>query len=562
MAEFENEQKEAAPLDSDNPYVASFETGRRYRVHWSYILLGPIIAAFIALAFTIFNILGSAIAAAFDLVEFFIGPVVDVVVFIVLFIPFLLEWCSTAYAFDERVFSSYSGVFTKWVIHVPYSRIQSINYHASIIQRIFGVCTVTLDCIGGSATRPVSVPYVKIKVAERMRTELAMRKAAVEAGKEASITFNPDVKAAFDNDPIAYEYKQSAGELLKTALTNDKPAIVAYIVLLLAIIALGVAMFFQAEFAEDISDIAILIAIVAMIVVWVFGLFPILSSYGGYRVRRRGSRIEVERGVLTHDYISIDIDRVQSIEVQQSSIRRPFKLCELTFGRIKTSAAPLDLSKLFGPKKRKAKKAEDVKGLVVHPCADIDRASEIFENLAPELTDCPHSEECKHLPKGALGRALLRECIIGNKALWVAVVFAALRALIGTFVVPKADMSIEHLALFGEFIDGSLILVIVLAALLTIVRLIGAFRWARRSGYTWNSRYLLLRNDGHSTTVIAIPRHKIQAGFSRSTFFQRRKSLATLEAVTAAGKRGTVASLRDVPAEDVDAYLEWLKPCH
>ena len=115
-------------------------------------------------------------------------------------------------------------------------------------------------------------------------------------------------------------------------------------------------------------------------------------------------------------------------------------------------------------------------------------------------------------------------------------------------------------AQYDAFMVGSLVIVIVLCAAVTVARGVGAVLWARHSGYAWNMRYLLLHNDGLSTAQSVVPRQKIQAGATRSNPFQRRLSLATLQAVTAAGTRATTVRLVDVPAEQCAAYLDWVKP--
>ena len=99
-----------------------------------------------------------------------------------------------------------------------------------------------------------------------------------------------------------------------------------------------------------------------------------------------------------------------------------------------------------------------------------------------------------------------------------------------------------------------------ICAVITVGKGVGAVLWARHSHYAWNRNYLLLHNDGLSTADSIIPRKKIQAGTTRSNPFQRRLSLVTLQAVTAAGTRSTVAKLVDVPAEAGAAYLDWIKP--
>ena len=570
MAEFEDEKKEASPSGLDNPYVAAFETGKTHRVLKSYMFLGPLTALGIVIVVSIISSLGKYVVKALDFLVNYTGPFADFIFFAILIVPFVLRWFAMSYAFEDLEFEFNSGVFTKKHTRVPYVRIQAISYHASPIQRIFRACTVTIDCAAGSGSKSVRIPYVKIKTAQRMRVELAMRKAAVEAGKEACVTYCPDVEAAFGNEPISYEYKLRKGELFKAALTNEKPVIVAIIVLFVAIIVVGVALLLRVDFIEGISALAMIVILAAVAIVWVGGLFPVLFAYGNCHVRRRGTRIEVERGVVVRDYVSIDISHVQSIEVNQTFVRRLFKNGELAFGRVSAPIIKFNLKKIFSlvlaflkSRRKKARKIQKVKGVVVHPCMKLDQVEEVLANLAPEFAGRPHREECKRLPSIALPRAIFRECFIVNRVLWFSVILVVVWIWIKQNIILDLYgllFTASDIAAVDEFEWQAFIVVCVVVGIAIIARLIGAILWARRSGYTWNDDYLLLWNDGLSTDLIAVPRRKIHAGLSASGFLQRQFSIATLTAFTIAGGRGATASLYDVSKEDVDVYLDWLRP--
>ena len=139
---------------------------------------------------------------------------------------------------------------------MPYQRIQSVDQHATLIQRIFGVCSVSIDTAGGAANKAVIVPYVQKTQAEELRRELFARKqyavavrngaapdAAVAAmasaagvpaqalHEGANVLDAPaeiwqDVRgvfggAAVDTGRVTYEYGMSNKELVFTGLSNN-----------------------------------------------------------------------------------------------------------------------------------------------------------------------------------------------------------------------------------------------------------------------------------------------------------------------------------------------------
>ena len=633
-------------MSGSNPFVATFQTGRHYKVHKSYVYVAPIVAVITVVFVTFFSGLQNWIELFFALQRGGIGfdllPAIGlgalglVVLIAVLVGLYALAWRNMSYVFDEREFSYYSGIITKRRVHVPYARVQSVNHRASVIQRLFGVCTVSIDSAGGSSNKAVRVPYLQLETAERLRAELFMRKAAVGVGMESSIVYMPQADSAsdegmqaqkdrvrsergqapvppgqavattalwtcpqcgkanaasfcgecgapqpkqampnaldtaaaslgewrglyggavmFGEEPVSYEFGLTNRELLLTTVSHDSPLVAALIVLFSLVVTFAFVLLAQDEVALTIAVFVLPIIVALTLFTWVLGLLAVLFSYGNFRTRRRGSRIEVERGLLARNFSGIDIARVQSIEVRQSFIRRIIGYCELSLGRIDTAAE----NNNNGNNNSKM----NTKGLVIHPFVKLDRVDEIIDGLAPELADRPRRADCAPLPKPAMRRAVLRRCIWYNWALWILLFIGVCWAIIGSFAVSGGIRfaSAASYAQYDRFMVGSLVIVAVLCAVITAARCVGAVLWARHSGYAWNKGYLLLYNDGLATSQSVVPRQKIQAGATRSNPFQRRLSLATLQAVTAAGTRSTTARLVDVPADACADYLDWVKP--
>lgn len=154
-------------------YTATFETGRPYRVHHSYIWLGPFMATwgvFAVLLMRNFRDLmqlydwiasGGGPGMLFTVLVALAGLAV---VYAVLVGIYALGYRNLSYVFDERELSVYSGIITKRRVHVPYQRVQSVNHRAGLMQRIFGLCTVSIDTAGGASNKAVRIPYVQLAV--------------------------------------------------------------------------------------------------------------------------------------------------------------------------------------------------------------------------------------------------------------------------------------------------------------------------------------------------------------------------------------------------------------
>jgi putative membrane protein len=281
--------------------------------------------------------------------------------------------------------------------------------------------------------------------------------------------------------------------------------------------------------------------------------------------------------MLSHDFTSMDADCVEYIEAAQSPLRRLTGSCTLSFGRTTFAGKEgffTKLKKLVIKKKKKKKAVEKAETLVIHPYAKLDHANEILDNLAPELAGRPHREECKPLPKVAFRRALIRECLVKNKVLWVCIaiivarwilnIFVISRMVSATFMLDLEDggpvLEISVLDIYYNLMQFVLIGAIVVGLITIVLKALTARRYAGKSGYVWNDDYLLLFDAGTPTHQTVIPRSKIQSGVSEVSWGQRKSSVATLQANTFTGSQSVVASLVDVTAEDTNAYLDWLKP--
>lgn len=590
----------------------------RHHVHHSYIWLGSIQAGaamfFVVLVSGFSGFVGAladgeTIGDDLPLLMLVIGAIVLGLVLIIGLVA-LFQWLSYKhlyYIIGPEEFNLYSGIFNKKRVHVPYQRIQSVDQRASLLQRVFGVCTVSIDTAGGSNNKAVQVPYVQKSQAEQLRTELFARKqyaTAVQEGmapQEAAVAVAAasgvvlpqagaagqaavagsagqaphnvldapaeiwtDVRGVFggsavDTGKVTYEYGLTNKELLFTGLSNNT----AFVLVILGI--LGGAAQFASQMAPVLTGmvdplvgqfmllsgqlfggnlVAAGVALVLVIaaVMWLLSIVGSAISFGGFRACRRDNRIEVERGLLQHQFQGVSVDRVQSVIVKQSFIRRLLGYCELSLGKIDAAAESSD-----------EQQKSLSQGLVVHPFVKMSRVPEILAGLVPEFAGVP--VESTPMAPVALRRALIRRGIIQGTGLWLAVIIAIGQLCSNAFIVPDGDGVI---ALFyintGAFIGYALCLV------LFVLDLVGAVLWFRGSGFAYNEHFMQVSNGGFARETVSFPRKKIQFGYTKTNPFQRRARTATVSARTAAGVGGTTIRLIDVCEEDARSWLDWLKP--
>lgn len=579
---------------------------QKHHVHHSYIWLGSLRIAFMLLVVVFFSSFSAIMGAISDgevitrndfptlliVIACVIGGLVLIIGLTAIYQ--VMSYKHLYYELGPEEFNLYSGILNKKRVHVPYQRIQSVDQRASLIQRIFGVCNVSIDTAGGASNKAVMVPYVQKTQAEELRRELFARKqyvAAVQRGVapeaaaaavavaagvpvphngnnvlDAPAEIWQDVRgvfggAAVDTGRVTYEYGMSNKELVFTGLSNNT----AFFVVVIGIVG-AIAQFMSQMapilsgsmeplvgnvvassvklFGGNIIAAGVAAFLGASVVLWAISAIGSCISYGGFRACRRDSRIEVEHGLLQHRFQGVDVDRVQSVVIKQSFIRRILGYCELSLGKIDAATEGSE----------DQQKSLNQQGLIIHPFVKLNRVPEILAGIIPEFADVP-TENIPVAPVG-LRRALIRRCFIQGSGFWLAVI-VAIGQIIANMV---ANPAVPDEATMLFFVNNGSMFGYALAVVLLVLDAVGAVLWFRGSGFAYNERFMQVSNGGFARETISFPRKKIQFGYTKTNPFQRNAGTATVNARTAAGIGGTTIRLIDAREDDARAWLAWLKP--
>lgn len=589
----------------------------RHKLNQSYIWLGALrIVPYILIAIlassgdAIFELLTDSRAAEYGFIVTIVVLVALVVITGLVVLARFISYQYIWYEYSNEEFSFHSGIFSKKRVHIPYQRIQSINQKASLLQRIVGVCTVSIETAGGASNKAVLLPYIEKSAAESLRLELFERKQMMEmraAGIDVASSLpssaqnlpSPsvapvrgipapapgnalDVPAAVANDfrgvfggelvdtgAVTYEYGLTNKQLILSAITGKTSffVILGSIIATLASLVSSAGFIFNTSEDEIVSSLAGLISLIptswiigtivgvlgffisAMLLIWVVTVIGTCVSYGGFHARRRGNRIETEYGIINHNFNGIDIDRIQSIEISQSFFQRLLKSCTLSLARVTSSTQESS---------KDSKVAAQAK-LIIHPFVKMDKVDLILSQLLPEWGDLPQAR--RSIPKRATRRAITRRAILQGGGVWLAIstfVLMWICALPFEFDLLSAA-ELEDYALFYMVVDVISRVLYVIAALIFVFDIIAAILWRSGSGFGYDRSYVTIVNSGFSTDRSITPRSKIQLATVRVNPLQRHRHLVTLSAVTAAGVGSSTLKLIDV---DADQGHDWFAWCH
>lgn len=608
---------------------------RRIPLHHSYIWL----SALRALPYVFVGVLFSALSILSEIADYVAKLLgIDNLAFLLVFAFCIvltlviggfavgaaaLEYRYKWYEFGSAEFSFYSGIFSKKRTHIPYQRVQSVNEKMSLLQRIVGVCTVTIDTAGGVDNKALVVPYVEKSAAERIRRELFMRKNLIASGlspQEAdkrmeslsaqtyvtspsmpvmpgavqpvtpgSVQPEPcavqgttpgdnildmpaqvmdDMRGIFagaevDTGKITCEFGLSNKELVLSALSSKT----SFVFVLLGVVSAvstflgGLVDAHLVSSSEAVystawhlvgSPAGVMLLLFVLSILLVFWLISVVSSclaYAGFRSRRRGERIEVERGLITHVFSGMDVEKIQSIHIHQTFFQRLLKCCSVAYGRVGATEeeSGSNSSGASAPNK-----------LVVHPFLPLSRVPEVISSLTPEYQSLPLAT--RTVAPCALRRALTRRVIWQGLGFWLLILLVC-AWLVVELVVPEA-LSDEIVA--GMSLEGGMVLASgVLGALVVVIaafEAINAVLWYRKAAFGWDHSGFTIVNGGFSIDTVTVTRTKIQAASLRTNPLQRHARVATVLVDTAAGVGLTRHKLIDVSRSDADAWFEWVHP--
>ncbi len=595
---------------------------QRHYVHHSYIWLGSLRSAgiiIVALGISLFSSMigsffeGAGRADGFIVMVAGLGIAASIVVIFLLCL--LYQWWSYKhlwYELGDEEFSLYSGIFNKKRVHVPYQRVQSVDQHASLLQRLFGVCTVNVDTAGGASHTAVTVPYLRKDQAEHLRMELYLHKrrilglgeeppiastnvAPVPAGDDARVppavpqgyvavapnaasVGQPgnvldigaevwdDVRGVFAGDAVnmgasSYEYGLTNKELILTGLSNSTGFVLALIGVLATVFqVVGGAMDVAGDAAGAVADAALTagsallggnMVLFGIVICIITVAIMWAVSVAGTCIQFGGfkARRRGNRIEIEHGLLQHRIRGVDVDRVQSVIVKQG--VIRRLLGYCELSLGKIDATDTSQGDQTQTTIQQ---GMVIHPFVKVDRVPEILDGIIPEFADAPAAET--GLAPAALRRAIIRRGILQGAGFWIAVCVAVFQIVVNLVWHPTAPVEQMMLsyANVGAYAAYAVCLIIF------VLEVISAVMWAKGSGLAFNRRFMRVVNSGLGCESVLFPRRKIQFGYTKTNPFQRRAKTATIAARTAAGTGGTTVRLIDVCEDDALTWLDWVRP--
>ena len=453
----------------------------------------------------------------------FLVLAVPVGILVILAIGVVQYWFFRFRLEEDRILIR-QGFLRKTALELPYNRIQGINVERSLIDRLLGLVTISLDT-AGSAGAEGQLPSVSLGRAEWLRTRVALGRGALtgdDAAASGEPSADPSVKQLGDErpglaGPLGEELLNlTSGDMIRIGLSNRNILVAAAFLgaisetigfveeALQPAFEAAEAAFAGADGLARTIFIALL-ALSALVVVSSLVVGAAFLRYHNYTVWREGTAFRSRAGLLTQKEVVVETAKIQQLTLSQNLVLR-------WFGRYRLRALPAALLPGQG--------------------GEAPGGFKFAEVLEVPLLRAPLAEDLRSRMFGREGKALT---LLPQGQAFTRVSPHYIRALtLRIGIVPAIAGTLLLLRLLGPTTSWGIATGIWWLAWMTLSGLLAWQRW-RRQGYMYDDDGLASRSGLVGHKVDAFLFRKAQSVTVKRSPLQRRKGLATLEVVLACG---------------------------
>lgn len=415
----------------------------------------------------------------------------------------ILSWLRFTYRVEDGELRIESGLFVKKKRYIPFERIQSLDFSEGILQRAFGLVKVKIETAGSSSSLEAEAVLTAIKKSEALAIQDLL----------TSIKYSEKTEMV-EEDPKEQEviYKMTPAQLILLASTSGGAGVVisGAIAFILQFDELIPYDFLVKEFQGLIANGILFISTVIFVVLllaWVVAVIGTMLKYADYTVKKVEDDLIISRGLLEKRQLTVPLNRVQGIMINENIMRQPFGLCSVS---LESAGGSLE-------------KDATAKTLLL----PLIRKKAAADLLAPLLQDYHFNPEMTPAPKRALGRYLFRGIIFPALMILVCLVFFRPWGYLSLLLLP--------LAVFWAYLKY------------------------KDAGWNLNGQQLTLTFRGIVKNTIFMKKNKIQSLSIQKSYFQDRQSLGTIKASIISGIGGSGGTVADLEREDVEEVYQWYK---
>lgn len=412
----------------------------------------------------------------------------------------ILSWLRFSYRLEEGELRIESGFFVKKKRYIPFERIQSLDFSEGIFQRPFGLVKVKVETAASSDPKSAEAVLTAIKKSEAT----AIQEVLAAAKSNGKIEMEEKI------NPSEIMYKITPFQLLLLGSTSGGAGVIISAVFAFVMQFDDIIPYEKVynELQVFIKSGVVFISIIVFLVfllAWLMSIVVSMFRYANFTVKKVGDDLIITRGLIEKRQMTIPLNRVQGIIIRENLIRQP-----LGYGSVLIVSAGGSIEK------------EDSSKILLLP---IMRKRDMPSILKSFLTDFHFTPEIAPAPKRALKRYLFRSNILPVILIIVSLIF----------FLP-----------WGYF-----------SLLLLPLTLTWGYLKYKDAGWNLDQLQLTLTYRGLVKSTIFMKKNKIQALTIKKSFFQAKRSLATIDVFVKSGIGISGGTVVDLETQDILKIYDW-----
>ncbi|CDQ21190.1 putative membrane protein [Halobacillus karajensis] len=422
----------------------------------------------------------------------------------------IIRWLRFTYRMEEGELRIEYGLIFRKKRYIPIDRIQSLDFSEGIFHRPLNLVKVSVETAGSSGNEKAEAELTAIRREEADELEEAIFQE--KKHKWSGYDEESDMGGEIEESPREKVYGMTMKEIIMMAITSGGAGVVIS----------GVAVFFS-QFMDllpvgtiyneilDWIQIGILVVaftvLVLLLIAYAISIVMTILRYANFSVFLDADDLIITRGWLEKKQMTIPLNRIQGIKMEENLIRQPLGYASVTL--ISAGGSVLK---------------NDEHQLRLLPMIKREEVSEILKKVLP---DYEVVKDFHQPPKRSLVRYIFRHSWFG---------FAAAIPL-SVFFFPYGLLSI----LGGVFL--------------------AVLGWMAYKDAGWNvlRDQLTLRSRGIIKQTYTMKKYRIQSSYKKQTYFQKRSGLSSIEVTLTSGNGRALAYCYYMEEKDSNHIMEWYR---
>lgn len=250
-----------------------------------------------------------------------VKPVIMVIILLtLLFLSDALSYFYFRYSILDDQIVIRKGIFVKKTIHIPFSRIQSIQHNQLFLLKPFNIESIKIETAGTKSEEGNELTAVNVQVGEYLEQK---HREFVHPTIDESVGEEKQQQAEETNS-ADNSYRAGMKDIILFSFTNFK--ILYLIVFLLS--RIGGDFFSSAvdEAANKISHMNIPLIIGSFIMAILLAQTLVVAynviKYFDFTLSKKDKYLEIEMGLLSRSKIRVSTNRIQSVLVEQNLLQK------------------------------------------------------------------------------------------------------------------------------------------------------------------------------------------------------------------------------------------------